>query len=1383
LEHLEPRAVPTIVFPYQNGAEAVINNGPSRLANLDVQPVFWGTYWDSAQGKNEVTQDSQLIEQVTSTPYFTGLSEYMGGTIPQFHACMLPATDDTSDPYAGQYNLDVLSYNCQLQISHEMLLGAVPTPNAYAPTVVLYAVITPPTTSCVDDQGKGAAGFNEHFSSGQSFVWLSDQSAGQFSQTVGHELAEVMTDPNQGNGINVASGVNFPQPGIGQICDFEAGNYVFLLDGVWVQSFWSAADKAYIIPDGNSLQFELNGTTLVINGGQLGTGVRDSVVLSQAGSSVNVTLDGQTDVFPSSLVKEIDLDNFSGMSVNLDGSWIGGPTLKVNVNTTPAAINICGDGNNMGQNVWYQALQVNDPYGYSTLNLDDTADTSGLSWILNASDVNVNGMHPVTYTTGHPGTMNLNAGTGGGDYVALQATQETVNLNFHGPGCTVTAGAGNQSLTYFGGIVTLNGPVKTLTLADQADPDPNVTVVVDHGEAYRTNMIPIHFTTLYNLVYDAGSGTDTFEVAPQCRNLDMLPGNVTFVPGSGAESLVVNDSGHATEIYPNGYIVSPYQIMRASLIYSTSPSGGCTVNYANLNGPVTLDTDSLGSAVDIEGVAAATPITVNLGSVATAVTLGAQNQTLAAFAGGLTINEGFAQNTLTIDDQKDSSAGPMPYLLTAGAIARTFTSSPFAKTIHFSQFNGGVTLNTDNNGTAVDVESIGTPTTLNLGSGNTTVTVGQQSQSLAGVTFNAFVKLPLAVNGGPGADALVLNDSANPSTAGTAYTVSATSIIRNNHIVGDGLPMKAEIDYKSLSAGVTLNTDNNGTSVNVDAISDPVTINVGTGNTPVSVGQTNQTLDPFLWVAYTLTLNGGPGSDALTFYDQADPWTGPGAGYTLTAGQLTRKLSSYIATIPYRSFSAGVTLDSDNHGTPVSVESTAVPTTVNLGTGNTAVSVAPVGQNLAQVASGLTVAGVLSANDSLTVYDTHDPLTSGRVGLRFTSYSYTITGQAIARTTSVQALGQIHPTLSHINVNDSGMTSVVLDTDNNGTPIDVESTSAPTTVNLGSGNTSAFVTQTNQDLADVSSGLTINGGTGLDNLTINDAQYPALGSGWSSGYTLSGQGLSRTDSTYTPLHMWRTLSIGYSNLRGGVTFDTDNHGTPVMVTGTGGIPMTINGGAGMNTIEGDNTLPNTWSLIGLNSGTVNGWFAFNNMENVLGGLAGNSFDFSPGGSIGGALNGVGPSWLNYARETAMIAVNLAAGTATGVAGPVTNVQGVVGSPTGSTLTGGSGRSILIGGGGPAQLAGGSSDSLLIGGGTTYDLNDAALLAILAEWDTNQTFAARIAQLTSGVGPNGSYALNASTITEDSQANTLITGSGPTWFLAHQKDTVKSKAGDVVNLFA
>ena len=77
----------------------------------------------------------------------------------------------------------------------------------------------------------------------------------------------------------------------------------------------------------------------------------------------------------------------------------------------------------------------------------------------------------------------------------------------------------------------------------------------------------------------------------------------------------------------------------------------------------------------------------------------------------------------------------------------------------------------------------------------------------------------------------------------------------------------------------------------------------------------------------------------------------------------------------------------------------------------------------------------------------------------------------------------------------------------------------------------------------------------------------------------------------------------------------------------------------------------------------------------------------------------------------------------------TVLLGEVGS---DRLQAGPGRNLLIGGDGQDTLRGNSGQNILIGGRTTYDNNDAALAAIMAEWTSTRSFKQRCADLSAGI---------------------------------------------------
>jgi Ca2+-binding RTX toxin-like protein len=168
-------------------------------------------------------------------------------------------------------------------------------------------------------------------------------------------------------------------------------------------------------------------------------------------------------------------------------------------------------------------------------------------------------------------------------------------------------------------------------------------------------------------------------------------------------------------------------------------------------------------------------------------------------------------------------------------------------------------------------------------------------------------------------------------------------------------------------------------------------------------------------------------------------------------------------------------------------------------------------------------------------------------------------------------------------------------------------------------------------------------------------------------------------------------------------------------------------------------------------------------------------------------------------------VNLATGSATSIAGGVSNIQNVIGSAGDDTLTGnalgniliggagtnlltgGSGRNLLIGGKGTSTIVGGAADDILIAGSTTFDSNTTALMSILQEWQrTDKTYAQRISDLRNGGGFNGDNKLILGTTVRDDDGASKLTGNGGLdWFFPHVgkggEDTITDlKKGEQVN---
>ena len=137
----------------------------------------------------------------------------------------------------------------------------------------------------------------------------------------------------------------------------------------------------------------------------------------------------------------------------------------------------------------------------------------------------------------------------------------------------------------------------------------------------------------------------------------------------------------------------------------------------------------------------------------------------------------------------------------------------------------------------------------------------------------------------------------------------------------------------------------------------------------------------------------------------------------------------------------------------------------------------------------------------------------------------------------------------------------------------------------------------------------------------------------------------------------------------------------------------------------------------------------------------------------------------------------------GGGGPTVEVGG---TGANNHLQGGSGRNILIAGQGGGHLEGNGTDDILIGGTTNYDHNLVALDAILAEWNSGESYLQRIANLQNApvtmsgptVNPNGSYTagyyLNAATVHDNGVSDHLEGKGGQDWFFARLTGTKQDK---------
>jgi hypothetical protein len=1046
-ERLEPRVVPTIVFPAQYGNEIAFNNGGWQISHATVQLVFWGSSWQTSSGAWTAAAQQDIVdaELLVTSSYYSKIGQYLG-TPPTFQ---LPAVVEDSSATPGNVGSGTLYNDLTTLLNNDINVGKVagPVSSFFSPTTAtIYVVITPASTGVPNEAGWNSSMQVEAPKKGISgtyagLVWLDGGlSADGFSTAMGHELAENMTDPIDPTGTFVSAGLYYYEDnrslndlGLGdQIADHEARDYSYRLDGtLMVQPYWSQADEAYVVADGTSYNFQVTGgshsqfsegtgSTLTIQGGQAGLSTNDSVTVNRtAAGAVSVSYDGQGVAFDPGAIGSVVIDGAgTGMlTVTITGVWtgiagtnppvtvVGSSTGSTTIDVEPAA----GALPELSQGL----VSVYSPANtISTLNIIDTQDSGDNDWTINgpvtlgpAAPVGVDGYRLALYTGAAPTSVNLATGTGMND-IDVEATPEPVTiddqLNETGD---ISFAQDSQSLAGFRSQVSLYGGATLLIVDDQAD-TANETVAFDNGTFLQENatsgaVAGMIYTGVGAVVYNAGTGVDSFVVAPFSGSLDAVATDL-YLNGNGSDTLSVNDSRHAAPTAPAGaygrqdsYALTGSSITRASEVFSYSgiSTSSEVVTYSGMGGGLTFDADDYGTPVSIEGTATTT--TVALGTEGTSVSVDAQSESLQNLAGVLNITNGSASDTISVNDRNDpglsNASGPARYALNAASITRTdyyrryfplfgWQTIAVPHTINYSAV-GQVTLSTDNEGSSVDVEGAAAPTTIEMGSGNTAVTVASTAGNLG------VLGADLMVYGGSGTDTLSVNDSLDPLASGTAgfgfgrvtnlysYDVSGSDIARvhtTRGYFGNTSSTARNIFFSGIKGGVTLDADNNGTPVYAGpASTSSVKVVGGTGgNTLVGPAMDNSwaltgtnagTLDG--WLSYTgfANLDGGGVADSFDF--------SPGGLVTgsIAAGAGNNWLN-------YARVSAAVTVNlgtgsaTDVDGTVSGIEGVVGGSTSNVLTGSSR-SLLIGGQGVSQLVGG--------AGDNLmlagtTTYDLND---------------------------------------------------------------------------------------------------------------------------------------------------------------------------------------------------------------------------------------------------------------------------------------------------------------------------------------------------------------------------------------------------------------------------
>ena len=969
-----------------------------------------------------------------------------------------------------------------------------------------------------------------------------------------------------------------------------------------------------------------------------------------------------------------------GVTGTVDGGAGGNNVLDFSAYTTAVGITLTGSnpfgysGTTSGvpnpTGGFAEITQIDEPALSNTLTLENGIATSV---IINSSvaanlfnlTVNVSGAPNLVFTNistvngGSGATNTLISGEGTNNTWTLTSAnggsyndgQLLIFTNF----ADLVGGIGNDSfvLAAGGSATNIDGGAGVNTLTGDNTGD---TFNITGANAGNITGLVTSFSNIQDLV--GGAGNDSFTLAS-----GVLTFNGSITGGGGVDTLAVTDGTNAWAI--SGANVGT---LNTTTIFSgiSNLAGGTgndtftlsgTGNISGLisggGGTDTLVGNNLTNSWVISGNKAGTLTDAHGSNVFTGITNlagGTGTDTLTGVVGGSNWNITGA-NAVSVSGMNGTSMEA----LVGGAGNDSFTLASGVLTFNGSITGGGgvdtLAATDGTNAWAISGANVGTLNTTTIFSGISNLAGGTGNDTF---TLSGTGNISGLISGGGGTDTLVGNNLTNSwvisgNKAGTLTDAHGSNVFT-------GITNLAGGTGTDTLTGVVGGSNWNITGANAVSVSG---MN-GTSMEAVVGGAGN---DSFTLASGVLTFNGsitgGGGVDTLAATDGTNAWAISGAN----AGTLnTTTVFSGIAKL-----TGGSGNDTFKLGSGVATFNGSIA-----GGGGVDTLAATDGSNAWAIsganAGTLNVTTVFSGISNLTggtgdddfvfsngqgVTGTVDGGAGGSNVLDFSAYStsvgITLTGSGTfgySGTTS----GSPNPTGGFADItqiDEPALPNILTLANGIATSVTINSSVAVNLFNLTVNVSGA----PNLVFTNIS---TVNGGSGAINTLIS-------GEGTNNIWTLT----SANAGTYNDGQL--LIFTNFADLVGGTGNDS--------FVLAGGSITNINGGAGINTLTGDNT-GDTFNITGANAGNIAGLVTgFTNIENLTGGSGNDSFIFIAGSSVSGNLiGGGGTDTLDYS----------------GLAGPVsvllTSVSGSLGTGTGSLIGGNfSGISILKGSASSADL--------------------------------------------------------------------------------------------------
>jgi hypothetical protein len=225
---------------------AVTYHGGPLLQNVQVEPVFYGSYWNTDGGQQQSSALEAFLGFLTNSSYMDKLSEYGVGRGQLIDNGVVAGGESSASK--------VDDATLRQALENAIAAGSLRPTNPNR----LYIFFTAPNVDVVlgsEDSAKNFYGYHDYFSTppgdpiyyaviahpigNGTFYNLNDFQT--LTKTTSHELAEAVTDPGVGGWFDGRTGSE-----IGDLANSPSD--VGLLNGYVVQAEWSARQRAAVLP-------------------------------------------------------------------------------------------------------------------------------------------------------------------------------------------------------------------------------------------------------------------------------------------------------------------------------------------------------------------------------------------------------------------------------------------------------------------------------------------------------------------------------------------------------------------------------------------------------------------------------------------------------------------------------------------------------------------------------------------------------------------------------------------------------------------------------------------------------------------------------------------------------------------------------------------------------------------------------------------------------------------------------------------------------------------------------------------------------------------------------------------------------------------------------